>query len=399
MLGEIAKRPLRLRRSIERLFRPREIIVRSEGRVHCLVLSTRWQARVAGALAVAAAWTLWSTAGTIVGLYRSDGADSELYRAKAAYVQLLGDVEESQRLLEDMAQGLAAGEGGTDGAESGAGGAAGAEALKARLAAFEDRLHDVISLNRTLRGELAVVHEKLEQAEREEDDRTALAVQLATADKEIVSLRRRVGGLAGQLAVAERTEDALLSAAGMVRGASAAGGSSVANAVGYPLSKLFAGDGPEDALVIAVMQQESAFDPTAVSVKGARGLMQLMPDTARQVAKKLKLEFDKSTRVDSTDINIALGRAYLDELLNLFDRSYVLAIAAYNAGPQRVLEWMREFGDPRDNGVNVAKWVASIPYAETRDYVRRVTKSLEQYRRRLALLTRDRCFSLENVSY
>jgi soluble lytic murein transglycosylase-like protein len=214
-------------------------------------------------------------------------------------------------------------------------------------------------------------------------------------------LRRQVAGLESQLALAELTQASLqsvvqLAAVGMVPG----GDDSIANSVGYPMRKLFNGDGPEDALVLTVMKQESAFDPKAVSSKGAMGLMQLMPDTAKQVAGKLKLNFNKSKLTRNADFNIALGRAYLDELLNLFDRSYVLAIAAYNAGPQRVLEWMRAHGDPRDNGVDVTKWVSSIPYPETRNYVRRVMRNLEQYRSRLAGETdQDRCFSLVNVSW
>jgi peptidoglycan lytic transglycosylase len=151
----------------------------------------------------------------------------------------------------------------------------------------------------------------------------------------------------------------------------------------FPLRKLPAGAGPEPALLLAVIRQESAFDVKAVSPAGALGLMQLMPFTAKHVAKTLKTKYRPKDLVKDGDYNIRLGRAYMQELLEFFDQSYVLAVAAYNAGPDRVNQWIQAFGDPRDYGVDVVDWVETIPLSETRNYVQRVMENLEVYRHRL----------------
>jgi len=151
----------------------------------------------------------------------------------------------------------------------------------------------------------------------------------------------------------------------------------------FPLRTIPAGQGPEPALLLAVIRQESAFDVKAVSSAGALGLMQLMPFTAKHVAKTLKTKFRPKDLVKDGDYNIRLGRAYLQELIEFFDQSYVLAIAAYNAGPDRVNQWIQQFGDPRDYGVDVVDWVETIPLSETRNYVQRVMENLEVYRHRL----------------
>ena len=136
-------------------------------------------------------------------------------------------------------------------------------------------------------------------------------------------------------------------------------------------------------MLLAVIRQESAFDVKAVSSAGALGLMQLMPFTAKHVAKTLKTKFRPKDLVKDGDYNIRLGRAYLQELIEFFDQSYVLAVAAYNAGPDRVNQWIQQFGDPRDYGVDVVDWVETIPLSETRNYVQRVMENLEVYRHRL----------------
>ena len=151
----------------------------------------------------------------------------------------------------------------------------------------------------------------------------------------------------------------------------------------FPLRAVPDGDGPEDALVLAVVKQESAFAADAVSPAGARGLMQLMPATAKQVAGQIRLKYDKAKLTADPDFNMRLGRAYLDDLLRRFDGSYVLAVAAYNAGPSRVWQWIRELGDPRDERVDTIDWVESIPFGETRNYVQRVMENLQVYRHRL----------------
>ena len=151
----------------------------------------------------------------------------------------------------------------------------------------------------------------------------------------------------------------------------------------YPLLSVPTGPGPEPALTLAVIRQESAFDATAVSPAGAMGLMQLMPATAKHTAKSLKLRFRKEDLTRSTDYNMRLGRAYLQELLDSFNQSYVLAIAAYNAGPDRVNGWITLYGDPREHGVDAVDWIETIPIAETRNYVQRVLENLQVYRHRL----------------
>ncbi len=130
-------------------------------------------------------------------------------------------------------------------------------------------------------------------------------------------------------------------------------------------------------------RQESAFERTAVSKSGARGLMQLMPATASQIAKSHRLPYSADRLLTDGGYNVTLGRAYLEELLDRFGGSYVLSIAAYNAGPARVRQWIDSFGDPRAKGVDVVDWIESIPFTETRNYVQRVLENLQVYRIRL----------------
>ncbi|MGH6879335.1 lytic transglycosylase domain-containing protein [Hypericibacter sp.] len=151
----------------------------------------------------------------------------------------------------------------------------------------------------------------------------------------------------------------------------------------YPMQALPAGDNPEDALILAVIRQESAFDQKATSSAGALGLMQLMPRTAKQISKKLQLPYSDAKLTKDPTYNIKLGRAYLGDLVNGFDGSYILAIASYNAGPARVQSWMSEYGDPRDRGVDAIDWIETIPFSETRNYVQRVLENLQVYRHRL----------------
>ena len=152
---------------------------------------------------------------------------------------------------------------------------------------------------------------------------------------------------------------------------------------GYPITDLPPGGAVERPLVLAMTRQESAFDREAVSSAGARGMMQLMPATASHIAKVLHLPFSQSRLLTDSHYNITLGRHYLDDLLGDFSGSYVLAIAAYNAGPSRVHQWIRDYGDPRARNIDVVDWVESIPLGETRNYVQRVLENLQIYRLRL----------------
>jgi soluble lytic murein transglycosylase len=152
---------------------------------------------------------------------------------------------------------------------------------------------------------------------------------------------------------------------------------------GYPVIELPRGDGAERPLVLAMTRQESAFERTAVSRSGARGLMQLMPATAKQIAKARQMPFSADRLLTDGRYNLAVGRAYLDDLLDRFAGSYILSIAAYNAGPGRVREWMDTFGDPRTKSIDAVDWIEAIPFSETRNYVQRVLENLQVYRFRL----------------
>ncbi len=140
----------------------------------------------------------------------------------------------------------------------------------------------------------------------------------------------------------------------------------------------------EVPLVLAVIRQESAFNVKARSQANAQGLMQLMPRTALKVAKRLRIPFSRRRLVTDGIYNLTLGQAYLAELLEAFKGSYVLALAAYNAGPARVRRWLRKNGDLREADVDSIDWVERIPLGETRNYVQRVLENLQVYRLRLA---------------
>jgi soluble lytic murein transglycosylase len=133
--------------------------------------------------------------------------------------------------------------------------------------------------------------------------------------------------------------------------------------------------GVEPDLLQALMREESRFDRWARSWAGAIGLTQLMPRTAQAVASELKLRRVTAAALHAPQLNIRLGAAYLGELLSTFDGSKVLAIAAYNAGPQAVERWL----DARPDA-ELDEWVEQIPAAETRDYVKRVLGSYAAYR-------------------
>lgn len=152
---------------------------------------------------------------------------------------------------------------------------------------------------------------------------------------------------------------------------------------GYPIADLPPGVSREKPLVLAMTRQESAFDASAVSNAGALGLMQLMPATASKVARHLHMRFSRRRLTSDVAYNMKLGRAYLASLVSDFSGSYVLAIAAYNAGPARVRQWIEEYGDPRSAKVDPIDWIERIPYTETRNYVQRVLENLQVYRFRL----------------
>ena len=134
------------------------------------------------------------------------------------------------------------------------------------------------------------------------------------------------------------------------------------------------------AETLAITRQESAFNPKAVSRAGARGLMQVMPRTARLTAKKIKYKYNRSNLTKIPAYNVKIGSSYFKEMLNKFEGSYILSLAAYNAGPNRVLRWLKTNGDPRKGEIDSVTWVELIPINETRNYVQRVIEGIYMYR-------------------
>lgn len=149
---------------------------------------------------------------------------------------------------------------------------------------------------------------------------------------------------------------------------------------GYPVTALPTSSIAEHPLVFAIVRQESAFATDAKSGVGARGLMQLMPDTAKLVASRLQMPFSADRLSADGLYNLTLGQSYLERLIEDFGGSYPLAIAAYNAGPGRVKQWLHEFGDPRGPDIGMVDWIEMIPFNETRTYVQRVLENLQIYR-------------------
>jgi soluble lytic murein transglycosylase-like protein len=150
---------------------------------------------------------------------------------------------------------------------------------------------------------------------------------------------------------------------------------------GWPMPYTVSQSELEPAITYGIMRQESSFDPTVISGAGAMGLMQLMPETARRTGKKDDLP---SGNLFDPAQNMALGTAYLTGLVQDFGNCLPLAIAAYNAGPTNVANWLAENGDPElaknPGGVDIIDWVEEVPFNETRNYVQRVSESITIYR-------------------
>jgi soluble lytic murein transglycosylase len=132
-------------------------------------------------------------------------------------------------------------------------------------------------------------------------------------------------------------------------------------------------------MVHAISRQESQFAENAVSHAGARGLMQLMPGTAREQAGKMGLPYDPSSLMGDAGYNLRLGDAYFQRVLSYFNGSYPLAVAAYNAGPGNVNKWLRANGDPRNGEIEWIDWIERIGLSETRNYVQRVLENAVVY--------------------
>jgi len=137
---------------------------------------------------------------------------------------------------------------------------------------------------------------------------------------------------------------------------------------------------PETAFILSIIRQESEFDLSANSHAGAKGLMQLMPYTAKVVAKQAKLPYSKSRLTKDAEYNINLGSHYIAGLILDYDGAYPFAIAAYNAGPKRVRYWKKINKNPQKKQIDYINWIELIKFKETRNYVQRVLENYNVYR-------------------
>ncbi len=146
--------------------------------------------------------------------------------------------------------------------------------------------------------------------------------------------------------------------------------------IGLPMAK---------EMTLAIARRESEFDPVVISGAGARGLMQVMPATAKLVAQDLGILGGHKTGrlISDWQYNAKLGANYLATLAEDFNGNVVMMAAGYNAGPRRPISWMERYGDPRAGEIDVIDWIETIPFKETRNYVMRVAESLPVYRARL----------------
>jgi len=134
------------------------------------------------------------------------------------------------------------------------------------------------------------------------------------------------------------------------------------------------------SLVHGITRQESSFDRGAVSPANARGMMQLMPGTAREQAGKMGVGYDYGRLTSDANYNVMLGSAYFQRLVNMWGGNYPLAVASYNAGAGNVRKWVNRYGDPRGN-IDIVSWIEKIPFDETKGYVQRVLENSVVYDR------------------
>ena len=149
----------------------------------------------------------------------------------------------------------------------------------------------------------------------------------------------------------------------------------------FPTHSSNAPSGKMWSLVHGITRQESSFDRTAMSRVGARGLMQLMPGTAREESGKVGVGYDLGRLTSDPGYNVMLGSSYFRRMVAQWDGNYVLAVASYNAGAGNVRKWVRNYGDPRSANVDTLRWIEQIPFSETKGYVQRVMENSVVYDR------------------
>jgi soluble lytic murein transglycosylase len=147
----------------------------------------------------------------------------------------------------------------------------------------------------------------------------------------------------------------------------------------YPKLTISFAPAIEKAVMFALTRQESEFNPRAQSPANAIGMMQLLPSTAKEVARKAKIPYSRN-RLYEPQFNMRLGTLYFDRLLKAYDGSYILAAAGYNAGPGRVRQWVKQYGSPGSDYRKAINWIEMIPFEETRNYVQRILENTQVYR-------------------
>ncbi|MCB2097641.1 MAG: lytic transglycosylase domain-containing protein [Parvularculaceae bacterium] len=136
-------------------------------------------------------------------------------------------------------------------------------------------------------------------------------------------------------------------------------------------------------VILGLSRQESEFNPRAYSRAGARGMMQLIPSTAQATARKAGLQYNRAALLNDPQYNMTIGSAHLSHLFDRFGGSWIMTFAAYNAGANRVTQWVEAYGDPRNAATDPLDWIEQIPFEETRNYVQRVLENSQIYRSRL----------------
>ncbi len=150
----------------------------------------------------------------------------------------------------------------------------------------------------------------------------------------------------------------------------------------YPMHSAPDGGSAEPALILAITRQESSFDPNVRSGAGATGMMQLMPATAKILARKVGVSYSAS-QLYEPEYNMRLGAAYLGQMVDHFSGSYIMTAAGYNAGPGRPVQWIQFCGDPRAGATDPVDYIECIPFSETRNYVMRVMENVQVYRAKM----------------
>ncbi|MDR1495283.1 MAG: transglycosylase SLT domain-containing protein [Rickettsiales bacterium] len=148
----------------------------------------------------------------------------------------------------------------------------------------------------------------------------------------------------------------------------------------YPVIRLAEKSNPNRAMVHAMARQESGFVKYVESNRMAKGLMQIIPPTARAICRELNIEYNSYSLKSNVEYNIKIANHYINKLAKQFNDSKVLIVASYNAGPEIVNRWMAESGDPRDKKIeDIIDWIESVTYKETRGYLQRVLEALLIY--------------------